>query len=155
MYRLYPGCLLWFFIIPLSTRDPLFLTSFFPLEAEASAVSTIVVRGSTDNVIDDIERALDDGINTFKALTKVCVCVCVCVVCVCSVCVCVCVVCVCVCAYMCAVYVGVSVPIVCVGCITKAIFMYLNVSHSSTRNPMWFKHGVNGGMLHLPHDNLL
>ena len=44
---------------------------FFPLEAESSAVSTIVVRGSTDNVIDDIERSLDDGINTFKALTKV------------------------------------------------------------------------------------
>ena len=44
---------------------------FCCLEEEESAISTIIVRGSTDNVMDDIERALDDGINTFKALTKV------------------------------------------------------------------------------------
>ena len=41
------------------------------LEKEESAVATIVIRGSTDNIIDDIERAIDDGINVFKALTKV------------------------------------------------------------------------------------
>lgn len=35
-----------------------------------SKISTVVVRGSTDNVMDDIERAIDDGINTYKALTK-------------------------------------------------------------------------------------
>ena len=35
-----------------------------------SKIATIVVRGSTDNVMDDIERAVDDGINTFKGLTK-------------------------------------------------------------------------------------
>lgn len=40
-------------------------------DAEESAISTIVIRGSTDNVMDDIERAIDDGVNTFKALTKV------------------------------------------------------------------------------------
>lgn len=34
-------------------------------------MATIMIRGSTDNVIDDIERAIDDGVNTFKALTKV------------------------------------------------------------------------------------
>ena len=41
------------------------------LEKEESAIATIVIRGSTDNIIDDIERAIDDGINVFKALTKV------------------------------------------------------------------------------------
>ena len=51
------------------------------LEQEGSAVSTIVVRGSTDNIMDDTERAFDDGINTFRTMAKV-VCVCVCVVCV-------------------------------------------------------------------------
>ena len=40
----------------------------------------------------------------------------------------VCLFCMCRCAYMYAVYVGVSVPIVCVGYITKVIFMYVNVS---------------------------
>ena len=40
-------------------------------ESEESAISTIIIRGSTDNLMDDMERALDDGINTFKALTKV------------------------------------------------------------------------------------
>ena len=38
---------------------------------EISAISTIVVRGATDNYMDDIERAIDDGVNTFKGLTKV------------------------------------------------------------------------------------
>ncbi|XP_056015957.1 T-complex protein 1 subunit theta-like [Ostrea edulis] len=42
----------------------------FRQKAEESAVATIMIRGSTDNVIDDIERAIDDGVNTFKALTK-------------------------------------------------------------------------------------
>jgi len=29
-----------------------------------------VVRGSTNNVLDDIERAVDDGLNVYKALLK-------------------------------------------------------------------------------------
>lgn len=33
-----------------------------------SKIATIVVRGSTDNIMDDIERAIDDGVNTYKAL---------------------------------------------------------------------------------------
>ena len=37
---------------------------------EESLISTIIVRGSTSSIMDDVERALDDGINTFKALTK-------------------------------------------------------------------------------------
>ncbi|CAG2217087.1 CCT8 [Mytilus edulis] len=42
----------------------------FKQDKEESAIATIVIRGSTDNIIDDVERAVDDGINTFKALTK-------------------------------------------------------------------------------------
>ena len=35
-----------------------------------SAVTTVVLRGATDNVMDDIERAVDDGVNGFKALAR-------------------------------------------------------------------------------------
>ena len=28
------------------------------------------MRGSTDNIMDDLERTVDDGINTFKCLTR-------------------------------------------------------------------------------------
>lgn len=40
-------------------------------EREETAIATIIVRGATENIMDDIERAIDDGVNTFKALTKV------------------------------------------------------------------------------------
>ncbi|KAJ8882462.1 hypothetical protein PR048_014270 [Dryococelus australis] len=42
----------------------------FRLEGKESRVATIVIRGSTDNYMDDIERAIDDGVNTFKGLTR-------------------------------------------------------------------------------------
>jgi T-complex protein 1 subunit theta len=42
----------------------------FKQKSASSKIATIVVRGSTDNVMDDMERAVDDGINTFKGLTK-------------------------------------------------------------------------------------
>jgi T-complex protein 1 subunit theta len=42
----------------------------FRQDKEEGAISTIVVRGSTDNIMDDIERSIDDGVNNFKALTK-------------------------------------------------------------------------------------
>ncbi|XP_072254156.1 T-complex protein 1 subunit theta isoform X1 [Pyxicephalus adspersus] len=42
----------------------------FKHEKEDGAVATIVVRGSTDNLMDDVERAVDDGVNTFKVLTR-------------------------------------------------------------------------------------
>ncbi|XP_023241990.1 T-complex protein 1 subunit theta-like [Centruroides sculpturatus] len=42
----------------------------FKQESKESRISTIVIRGSTDNLMDDIERAIDDGVNTFKAITK-------------------------------------------------------------------------------------
>lgn len=35
-----------------------------------SNVSTIVLRGSTENAMDDIERAVDDGVNAYKAICK-------------------------------------------------------------------------------------
>jgi len=42
----------------------------FKVGTHESRVSTIVVRGSTDNYMDDIERAIDDGVNVFKGLCK-------------------------------------------------------------------------------------
>ncbi|KAK9498600.1 hypothetical protein O3M35_003195 [Rhynocoris fuscipes] len=42
----------------------------FRLDGQESRVSTIVVRGATDNYLDDIERAIDDGVNTFKGITR-------------------------------------------------------------------------------------
>ncbi|GFR62059.1 T-complex protein 1 subunit theta-like [Elysia marginata] len=42
----------------------------FKQDAKESPIATIVIRGSTENIMDDIERAVDDGVNTFKALTK-------------------------------------------------------------------------------------
>lgn len=38
--------------------------------AKDSGISTVVVRGATDNYMDDIERAVDDGVNTFKGLCR-------------------------------------------------------------------------------------
>ena len=35
---------------------------------EISKLSTIVVRGSTQNILDDVERAIDDGVNVYKQL---------------------------------------------------------------------------------------
>jgi T-complex protein 1 subunit theta len=37
---------------------------------DASRVSTIILRGATANAMDDLERAMDDGINAYKALTR-------------------------------------------------------------------------------------
>jgi len=37
---------------------------------EESEISTIIVRGSTNNILDDIERAIDDGVNVYKGLCK-------------------------------------------------------------------------------------
>jgi len=35
---------------------------------EISKLSTIVVRGSTQNILDDVERAIDDGVNVYKQM---------------------------------------------------------------------------------------
>jgi len=42
----------------------------FRVGEKESRVSTIVIRGATDNYMDDIERAVDDGVNVFKGLCK-------------------------------------------------------------------------------------
>lgn len=41
------------------------------LDKDENPITTIIIRGSSENIMDDIERAVDDGVNTFKALTKV------------------------------------------------------------------------------------
>eukprot|EP00112_Aurelia_sp_Birch-Aquarium-sp1_P010780 Seg2292.2 transcript_id=Seg2292.2/GoldUCD/mRNA.D3Y31 product="T-complex protein 1 subunit theta" protein_id=Seg2292.2/GoldUCD/D3Y31 len=42
----------------------------FRQEREETAIATIVVRGATQNILDDVERSIDDGVNTFKAFTR-------------------------------------------------------------------------------------
>lgn len=42
----------------------------FEQDAHDGSVVTILVRGSTDNIMDDVERAIDDGVNSFKCLTR-------------------------------------------------------------------------------------
>merc|ERR550525_1864991 len=42
----------------------------FRVGEKESRVSTIVIRGATDNYMDDIERAVDDGVNVFKGLCR-------------------------------------------------------------------------------------
>ena len=44
--------------------------TIFRRESEASKVSTVVIRASTQNVLDDTERALDDAFNTYRSITK-------------------------------------------------------------------------------------
>jgi T-complex protein 1 subunit theta len=39
-------------------------------DASVGAISTVVLRGSTDQMLDDVERAVDDGVNGYKALCK-------------------------------------------------------------------------------------
>ena len=43
----------------------------FKMEATESKISTIVVRGATENYMDDIERAIDDGVNTYKGKFRI------------------------------------------------------------------------------------
>lgn len=44
--------------------------TIFRSEGSDSRIATVVIRGSTDNYMDDIERAIDDGVNTFKGLAR-------------------------------------------------------------------------------------
>jgi T-complex protein 1 subunit theta len=44
--------------------------TIFRQDKEESAVATLVVRGSTDNIMDDVERAVDDGVNVYKSMCK-------------------------------------------------------------------------------------
>eukprot|EP00994_Dinema_validum_P005269 NODE_338_length_1862_cov_94.471042_g244_i0.p1 GENE.NODE_338_length_1862_cov_94.471042_g244_i0~~NODE_338_length_1862_cov_94.471042_g244_i0.p1 ORF type:complete len:542 (+),score=196.43 NODE_338_length_1862_cov_94.471042_g244_i0:65-1690(+) len=40
----------------------------FRQEHESSKLATIVIRGPTKNILDDVERAIDDGVNCYKSL---------------------------------------------------------------------------------------
>ena len=42
----------------------------FRQESEVTRTATLVLRGATQNHLDDIERAVDDGVNVVKAITK-------------------------------------------------------------------------------------
>ncbi|KAL8370107.1 hypothetical protein RB595_000467 [Gaeumannomyces hyphopodioides] len=42
----------------------------FRQEDEATRTATLVLRGATQNHLDDVERAVDDGVNVVKAITK-------------------------------------------------------------------------------------
>jgi len=44
--------------------------TLFDHEDDSSRVATIVIRGSTPNVMDDIERAIDDGVSVVKSMTR-------------------------------------------------------------------------------------
>jgi len=45
-------------------------TLIFHQEKEKSKISTIILRGPTTNILDEIERSVDDGVNIYKALSK-------------------------------------------------------------------------------------
>merc|ERR1712225_147989 len=42
----------------------------FRQENETTRTATLVIRGATQNHLDDIERAVDDGVNVVKAITR-------------------------------------------------------------------------------------
>eukprot|EP01117_Protostelium_nocturnum_P000074 TRINITY_DN10164_c0_g1_i1.p1 TRINITY_DN10164_c0_g1~~TRINITY_DN10164_c0_g1_i1.p1 ORF type:complete len:571 (-),score=91.28 TRINITY_DN10164_c0_g1_i1:164-1771(-) len=44
--------------------------TIFKQDTEDSGISTILVRAATQNILDDIERAIDDGVNVYKGLVK-------------------------------------------------------------------------------------
>lgn len=44
--------------------------TIFEQESEGSRVASVILRASTHNVLDDLERAVDDGVNTVKVLTQ-------------------------------------------------------------------------------------
>merc|ERR1719267_190861 len=44
--------------------------TLFDHEEDNSKVATIIVRGSTANIMEDVERAIDDGVNVVKSMTR-------------------------------------------------------------------------------------
>jgi len=42
----------------------------FDNRSEKSPISTIVVRGATQNILEELERGIDDGVNVYKALCR-------------------------------------------------------------------------------------
>jgi len=46
------------------------IVTVFRQSANKSGISTIVIRASTQNTLDDFERAIDDGVNVFKSMCR-------------------------------------------------------------------------------------
>merc|ERR1712087_544086 len=46
------------------------MCTIFDHEDTDTATATIVIRGSTMNIMDDVERAIDDGVNVVKSMTR-------------------------------------------------------------------------------------
>lgn len=46
------------------------VTIFSQVEIGESEVSTIIIRGATDTALQDVERAVDDGVNMVRAMTR-------------------------------------------------------------------------------------
>lgn len=42
----------------------------FKRETDDCKLSTIVLRGSTNNILEDIERAIDDGVHVFRSIIR-------------------------------------------------------------------------------------
>lgn len=42
----------------------------FERQTDTCRLATIVLRGATNNVLDDIERAIDDGVNLYRSALK-------------------------------------------------------------------------------------
>lgn len=42
--------------------------TIFRQDSDQGQIATLVVRASTQNILDDVERAIDDGVNAYKAL---------------------------------------------------------------------------------------
>eukprot|EP01134_Creolimax_fragrantissima_P003683 CFRG3683T1 len=45
-------------------------TTVFVQNNTSTQLATVVVRGATDNILDDVERAIDDAVNVFKQTTR-------------------------------------------------------------------------------------
>ncbi|PAA75881.1 hypothetical protein BOX15_Mlig007856g3 [Macrostomum lignano] len=45
-------------------------TNVVVFEEDNCKISTVLLRASTENLLDDLERAVDDGVNAYKALTR-------------------------------------------------------------------------------------
>lgn len=56
---------MWLHLSPLSTHLCCWLDGHLVLLMTCS-VSSVVLRGATEGMLDDVERAVDDGINAYK-----------------------------------------------------------------------------------------
>lgn len=42
----------------------------FDRTSDVGRIATIIIRGSSQSLMDDVERAVDDAVNTYKALAQ-------------------------------------------------------------------------------------